>query len=172
MSDDRPTWARRMTREREARGWTQADAVTAMRMHAGEQHQNLPDSASMLRQWKRWESGEHAPGDFYKPVIAAVFGTATYALFPEPGRRDGNAEILAASGMDTLELVSRMQASDLDTAVIDAMRITTDQLCSDYPFVPGEQLLAEGRGWLRRLTNLRGQRQTLSQHRETLVLAG
>ena len=28
MSEDRPAWARRMTNEREARGWSQAEAVT------------------------------------------------------------------------------------------------------------------------------------------------
>ena len=49
MNDDRPAWARRITREREARNWSQVDVVTAMRMHAPKE---LPDDASMLRQWK------------------------------------------------------------------------------------------------------------------------
>ena len=169
MNDDRPAWARRITREREARGWSQAEVVTAMRMHAPKP---LPDDASMLRQWKRWESGEHTPSEFYQPIIAATFGTVPHALFPESGRRDGNAEILAVSGMDTLELVSRMQATDLDDATIEALRLTTDRLCSDYPFLPSDQLLTEGRNWLRRLNALRGQRLTLAQHREILVLTG
>ena len=34
MVDDRPAWARRMTNERMARGWSQADAVRAMQAHA------------------------------------------------------------------------------------------------------------------------------------------
>jgi transcriptional regulator with XRE-family HTH domain len=169
MNDDRPAWARRITREREARGWSQAEVVTAMRMHAPKP---LPDDASMLRQWKQWESGEHTPSEFYQPIVAATFGTVTHAMFPESGRRDGNAEILAASGMDTLELLSRMQATDLDDATIEALRLTTDRLCSDYPFLPSDQLLTEGRNWLRRLNALRGQRLTLAQHREILVLTG
>jgi hypothetical protein len=74
--------------------------------------------------------------------------------------------------MDTLELVSRMQATDLDDATIEALRLTTDRLCSDYPFLPSDQLLTEGRNWLRRLNALRGQRLTLAQHREILVLTG
>ena len=62
MIEDRPGWARRITREREARSWSQADAVRAMRAHApGE----LPDS-SLLRQWKRWEAGEVMPSEFYR----------------------------------------------------------------------------------------------------------
>ena len=57
MADDRPAWARRMYNERQARGWSQAEAVRAMRAHApGE----LPEDASLLRQWKRWESGQSA----------------------------------------------------------------------------------------------------------------
>ena len=32
MADDRPAWARRMSNERQARGWSQADAIRA---HAG-----------------------------------------------------------------------------------------------------------------------------------------
>src|SRR5215475_7303132 len=34
MVDDRPAWARRMLNERQARGWSQADAIKAMRAHA------------------------------------------------------------------------------------------------------------------------------------------
>jgi tetratricopeptide (TPR) repeat protein len=169
MNEDRPAWARRITRERETRGWSQADVITAMRMHAPKP---LPDDASMLRQFKRWESGEHMPGDHYQPLIAAAFGTVTHAIFPPTGRHEGSADILAASGMDTLELVSRMQSSDVDNATFDALRLTADQLCSDYPFVASDTLLIEGKNWLRRLNALRDRHLTLAQHREVLVLAG
>ncbi len=86
-----------MAREREARDWTQADAVAAMRLHATKQ---LPEDSSLIRQWKRWEAGEVTPSDFYQPIIAATFGTVTHALFPKPGRRNGNAEILTISAME------------------------------------------------------------------------
>ena len=65
------------------------------------------------------------------------------------------------SGMDTLELVSRLQRSDLDEATMDGLRIMADRLCSEYPFMPSDQLLTEGRAWLRRITTFRGQRLTL-----------
>ncbi|HWG62808.1 MAG TPA: hypothetical protein VG253_13955 [Streptosporangiaceae bacterium] len=74
--------------------------------------------------------------------------------------------------MDTLELVSRLQRSDLDQATLDGLRIMADRLCSEYPFMPADQLLTEGRAWLRRITALQGQRVTLRQHREILVQAG
>ena len=143
MTDDRPGWARRMTREREARNWSQAEAVRAMRAHSRDP---LPEDSSLLRQWKRWETGEHVPSDFYQPLIAVTFGTVTHALFPVEGRRDANAELLSATGMDTLELVHRLQTSDADDSTIDSLRIVTDRLCSEYPYLPSDQLLVEGRG--------------------------
>jgi len=158
-----------MTNERDARSWSQADAVRAMRLHSPEQ---LPDDASLLRQWKRWESGNVMPGEFYQPIIAATLGTVTHAMFPAPPKRDAEHDVLAMSGMDTLELVSRLQRSDLDQATLDGLRIMADRLCSEYPYMPSDQLLTEGRAWLRRITTLQGQRLTLAQHREILVQAG
>ncbi|MEU4954438.1 XRE family transcriptional regulator [Streptomyces lavendulae] len=168
MSDDRPAWARRIAAERAARNWSQRDAVRALRAHAATE---LPSDESMVRQWKRWESGA-MPNDFYRPIIAAVFGTVTHALFPAPARRDGEREILEASGMETLEIVSRLSRSDVDNATLDALRITTDRLCSEYPFMPSGQLLIEGRQWLRRVVELHSKSLTLAQHREVLALSG
>ena len=168
MTDDRPAWARRIAAERAARDWSQRDAVRALRGHAPTE---LPAEDSMIRQWKRWESGQ-MPNDFYQPIIAAVFGTVTHALFPAPSRRDGDTEILAASGMETLEIVSRLNRSDVDNATLDALRITADRLASEYPFMPSEQLLIEGRQWLRRVVELHTKSLTLAQHREVLALSG
>ena len=77
-------------------------------------------------------------------------------------QRDTDTDVLAVTGMDTLELVSRLQRSDLDQATLDGLRIMADRLCSEYPFMPTDQLLVEGRAWLRRITSLQGQRLTLS----------
>ena len=172
MAEDRPPWARRMTNERQARNWSQADAVHAMQAHAADDKVHLPDAPSLLRQWKRWEAGGVTPSDFYQRIIAVTFGTVTHAMFPVPPRRDADADVLAMTGMDTLELVSRLQRSDLDQATLDGLRIMADRLCSEYPFMPSDQLLTEGQAWLRRTTTFRGQRLTLAQHREILVQAG
>lgn len=167
MSDNRPDWARRMVAERVARGWSQADAVRALMPRLdGDVAEH-----DMLRQWKRWEAGENYPRK-YAPTIAATFGTATYAFFPIASKRDGRAEIQSVSGMDTVDIVARLRASDVDTATLDALRITTDRLCCEYAYMPAEQLLIEGRAWLGRVANLQHQRLTLSQHREVIALAG
>lgn len=158
---------------------SQADAVRAMRAHYSHEHPTteLLDSASLLRQYKRWEAGEVEPDrgraePLYKPIIAATFGTVTHAMFAVAAKGDAGADVLAVTGMDTLELVSRLQRFDLDQATIDALRNMADRLCSEYPFMPGDQLLVEGRSWLRRVGSFQGQRLTLNQHREILTLAG
>src|SRR5262250_2141904 len=73
---------------------------------------------------------------FYKPIIARTFGAVTHAMFPVAPQRDADSDVLAMTGMDTLELVSRLQRSDLDPATLDALRIMADRLCSEYPFMP------------------------------------
>lgn len=54
-----------------------------------------------------------------------------------------------------------LNRSDVDAATLDALRITRDRLCSEYPFMPGEQLLIEGRQWLRRVVELHSKSLTL-----------
>jgi transcriptional regulator with XRE-family HTH domain len=162
-----PTWARRMRKEREARGWSQLDAVRAMRAHSS----SVASEESLLRTWKRWEKAESHPDEHYRPLIAKTFGTVTAAIFPvvtEP--RD--AGILSATGMDTLEIVARLRTSDVNASTLEALSLTVERLCSEYPHMPPEQLLVEGRQWLRRMTQLLDKRLTLKQHREVLRLAG
>ncbi|WP_433206011.1 XRE family transcriptional regulator [Nocardia sp. CA-107356] len=132
---------------------------------------NLPTDSTLLRNWRRWESGESRPDDFYAPIIAAAFDTVTAAFFPKnrPNRDD---ELLSATGMDTLEFIGRLRMSDVSTATLDAIRITAERLCCEYPYADPHDLHTEGTSWLRRITSLLDGRLTLSQHREILVLAG
>ena len=165
--DGRPGWACRIREERNARGWSQSQLVAALRMHADRE---LPSDATLLRRVKSWEAGEHHPDDFYKPLIAKTFGTVTAAMWPETARHE--TALIPATGMDTLEILTRMRRSAVDRATLDGLRITVDQLCSDYARMPADQLLAEGRQWLQRMTAVLDQRMTLAQHREVLGLAG
>jgi hypothetical protein len=157
-----------MRSERDARGWSQADAVRAMRAKSSH---NLPTDSTLLRNWRRWESGESRPDDFYAPIIAAAFDTVTAAFFPKarPNRDD---ELLSSTGMDTLEFIGRLRMSDISSATLDAIRITAERLCCEYPFADPHELHTEGTAWLRRITSLLDGRLTLAQHREVLVLAG
>ncbi|TQM32233.1 XRE family transcriptional regulator [Nocardia bhagyanarayanae] len=139
-------------------------------MRAKSSH-NLPTDSTLLRNWRRWESGESRPDDFYAPIIAAAFDTVTAAFFPKarPNRDD---ELLSATGMDTLEFIGRLRMSDVSASTLDAVRITAERLCCEYPYADPHELHAEGTAWLRRITSLLDGRLTLAQHREILVLAG
>lgn len=169
MIDDRPAWARRIRDERSARSWTQVQFIEAMRSHSD---RILPGQASMERTVKKWEAGTTCPDDFYKPLIAKTFGTVTAAIWPVQGSRNADAELISAAGMDTLEILARLRGTSLDNATLEGLRITVDRLCSEYPYLPSEQLLNEGRQWLTRITGMLDRRLTLEQHREMLALSG
>jgi tetratricopeptide (TPR) repeat protein len=169
MTDDRPVWAQRIRDERAARGWTQSDFISALRAHADRE---LPGQTSMERTVKKWESGGTCPDEFYRPLIAKTFGTVTAAIWPSQGSRDADAELISGAGMDTLEILTRLRTSSIDDATLEGLRITVDRLCSEYPHMPAEQLLLEGRQWLRRITAMLDRRLTLTQHREILALSG
>jgi hypothetical protein len=168
VSDDRPGWARRIVAERKARGWSQSAAIAALRGHCQEE---LPSDESLLREWKRWEAGETMP-QWYRPLIAAMFGTIEHAMFPQPGRSNRERQVAEVSGLDMVELLQRLRTSDVDGATLDALRLTIERLCCEYPHLPAYQLAVEGRRWLEQLVGLQSQRLNLPQHREVLNLAG
>lgn len=169
MNQELPTWARRIRSMREARDWTQAESVEEMRKHTKEE---LPESANLLRRWKAWEAGNSKPGSFYASIIASTLGTVTASLFPPDEHSGNDVELLNATGMNTLEIVSRLQSSDVNDATLEAVRITVDKICTDYSKVPAEGLILESRQWLRRLVEMQEQRLSFRQRRETLELAG
>ncbi|MFT7837585.1 helix-turn-helix transcriptional regulator [Saccharothrix sp. BKS2] len=169
MAGDVPSWARRIRALREARGWSQAEAAQQMRQHTDEA---LPDPDHLVRRWKAWERGENKPSQHYAPIIAAALHTVTTALFPPENRTDSGLEIVNATGMDTMEIVSRLQASSINEATLQALRITVDRLCSEYAHSRPDELVIEGRRWLRRIVEMQEQRLSFSQRRDTLELAG
>jgi hypothetical protein len=140
--NDKPGWARRITVEREARGWTKPQFIAALRAHAPAE---LPSKESLLRRVHAWESGASCPDDFYKPIIAATFGTVSGAIWPARSIRHADAELVAGVGMDTQEIVTRLRSSSVDDAALGGLRMTVERLCSEYPFMPAKQLLVEGK---------------------------
>ncbi|WP_020380374.1 hypothetical protein [Nocardiopsis potens] len=168
MTTTQPAWARRMKRERALRGWTQKECVRRLRFEAPRE---LPDDDTLLTNWKRWESGRVHPDLEYQRVIASMFGTVSAAMFADP--RSPHAVLTSAVGdADTPGLLARIRASAVDRATLEAMRLTVDRLCADYPSVPSHQLLIEARGWLGRVGDLLEHRVTLEQHRELLSISG
>lgn len=168
---ERPEWALRLRREREARRWSQADAVRAMRTYA-----DGPLPVGLVDQWKRWERGRSRPDEFYRPLIAATLGTVVESIFPTPRqpRQQGTADdlLLARSGMDTHELVQRIRRSSVDSSTLDALSLTVEQLCCEYVSRDPLDLIRESRDWLTRVTALLDERVSLNQHLDILDAAG
>lgn len=165
---EQPDWARRIRALREARGYSQSEAAAVMRTHAD---RTLPDAEHLIRRWKAWELGENKPSREYASLIAATLGTVTDSLFP-PQSRELDLSLLSATGMDTLEIIGRLHASDVTDATIEALHITVDKLCSEYSYTPPQDLIIEGRQWLRRIVDMQERHLTFRQRRRTLELAG
>jgi tetratricopeptide (TPR) repeat protein len=169
-SEGLPDWARRIREERDARGWSHRQFAAALRAHSKAE---LPGEDSLIRRVKAWQAGDGLPDDFYRPLIGRTFGMPTAAIFGVQGaRRDADAELVSGTGMNTLEILTRLRTSSVDKATLDGLAITVDRLCSEYPHMPPDSLLLEGRQWLRRITTLLDRRLTVDQHREILALAG
>jgi len=168
MGDAMPMWAQRIRRERQARRWSYADAARELCEASG----GKVSQAAAMRSWKRWEAGEvDEPDAFNKPLIAQIFNLATAVLFPRSPAETDRA-LVAVTGMDTVELVARLRASDVSASTLDALAITVDRLGREYSRVDTAQLYVEGTEWLGRLSSLLDRRLTLAQHREVLALAG
>jgi len=71
-----------------------------------------------------------------------------------------------------MELVNRLRASDASRATLDGVAVTAERPACEYPYVPSEQLLVDGRAWLKQITALLDRHLTLPQHREVLTQAG
>lgn len=167
----RPPWAIRIAKERAARGWSQAQAVDNIRaVHDRETGKRAPSRESLVRQWKDWESGRVRPV-FWARYIAAAFGTVADDLFPRERVSEPVGLLTIDSGMDTAELVGRLERSSIDAATLRALRVTVKRLSTEYRHRPALELRAEGQSWLTQVAGLLDQRLTYAQHGEVLALA-
>jgi tetratricopeptide (TPR) repeat protein len=76
------------------------------------------------------------------------------------------------SGMDTAEILARLESSSVDDAILDGLRITVERLCSQYPFRSAGQLLGESRVWLSRTITMLDRKLSIAQRRGILSSAG
>ncbi len=168
--ETRPDWAARIKREREARGWSQSRAVANLRATYARRTKGKEagSAESLLREWKDWEAGRVKP-QHWAPYIAEAFGGVTEDFFPTP--RQANESLITQVGMDTAELVARLNKSTVDATALHALRITTDRLCTEYRHRDNDDLRAEGQSWLREVSGLLDHRMTYQQHGELLSIA-
>lgn len=104
--------------QRTQRGWSQSDLAREMRRIADRE---LPSMDSLIRQIKRWESGEVEP-KLYADVLRETF-------------RQGLV-------IDN-ELLDRLARSDLTTQQLDNTKAAIDGLCVSYTTNRPAELLEE-----------------------------
>ena len=119
----------------------------------------------------------HLPARLLWFTLAEQGNLSPMGATSRPGDGKGQAGdrddlLIAHTGMDTLELLRRVRASAISSATVDALGITIEQLCCDYSHGDASQLIVTGKQWLGNMTELLGNRLTLSQHREILHNAG
>jgi hypothetical protein len=130
----------------------------------------------------RWERGEAEPQPWQRPKLAALLAVSATELdglladeSADPKRLVDGSEIGVLAGddeRDALELIRRVQASDVGSGTLDRLEQVFDELAMRYPVVAPGELLAEVRRYSGYVAELLGARSTLAQHRRLLVLGG
>lgn len=141
-------------------GKKKEEYVPTLRQYAKKLH--LPQHLM----WFKLEAGQRwtiVPRSSEEPSIASVVGTDSAR---------GDDLLIAATGMDTIELIQRLRSSSVYSATVDALDITVEQLCCDYAHTDARELMETSKGWLTRVTELLNIRLTLTQHRDILHNAG
>lgn len=133
MSEDerrRPPWAERIRQERARRGWTQRQAIAAMRSVSDVE---LPADDSMLRMWKRWERGDVVP-QRYRHLIARTFEVEPAALF---GTAEASPPLMMPASPDDMAGVAVA-----DSAYVDDLERTAGELIGLDTKFGGDDVLA------------------------------
>ena len=153
---DNPTtldWSQRLQGGRERHGWTQRDAIESLRTLSGEE---LPDTDSMLRMWRRWEAGENEPGNRYQRLLDELFGEA----FP------------VDEETDLVQLTEQIRDSVVSNEELDTMQQRVDQLCVEYRSGDPAKLRLQAASLYLELESMVEQRTSLDSHRRLLEIAG
>lgn len=92
-----------------------------------------PLPVGLFDHWKRWKQGGNKPDEFYRPLIAATFGTVVESIFsnrrlPLPYQTI-DERLLSHCGMDTHELIQRIRQLAVDGTTLDSIELIVEQLC-------------------------------------------
>ena len=84
MDDDRPAWALWLQQQRHERNWSWRRLARELRQRADKRGWRLPSDDDLIRMMRRWERGEHKPGERYRELLAEVYDdSAPDELQPE-----------------------------------------------------------------------------------------
>lgn len=155
---DKITNGARLRAERDDRGWSRPELARRMREAADERtRQALPDVANLTDMIKAWEAGKHAQTARYRSLWVAAFA---------------DSRVTPDDEIEALDLVRRVEASDVGDATLTGLESAFDDLAVDYQRTPPAELLDRLRVRLGYVSQLIDARKSLTQHRRLLVTGG
>jgi tetratricopeptide (TPR) repeat protein len=84
VDDERPAWALWLQQQRHERNWSWRRLARELRQRADKRGWRLPSDEDLIRMMRRWERGEHKPGERYRELLAEVYDdSAPDELQPE-----------------------------------------------------------------------------------------
>jgi hypothetical protein len=84
VDDQRPAWALWLQQQRQERDWSWRRLARELRQRADKRGWHLPSDEDLIRMMRRWERGEHKPGERYRILLAEVYDeSAPEELQPE-----------------------------------------------------------------------------------------
>ena len=84
MDNERPAWALWLQQQRHERDWSWRRLARELRQRADKRGWRLPSDDDLIRMMRRWERGEHKPGERYRELLAEVYDdSAPDGLQPE-----------------------------------------------------------------------------------------
>ena len=132
----------------------------------------------------RWEAGTNEPLPYIRPKLARVLGATMHELDellapadaqPQTGRTIQPWPAPSPSSddeQDAIELVRRINASDVGDETLHRLEAMADELAVAYPKTPPDILLGRIRQHLGYVSHLLDARMTLAEHRRLLVVGG
>jgi hypothetical protein len=84
VDNERPAWALWLQQQRHERDWSWRRLARELRQRADKRGWRLPNDDDLIRMMRRWERGEHKPGERYRELLAEVYDdSAPDGLQPE-----------------------------------------------------------------------------------------
>ena len=84
VDNERPAWALWLQQQRHERDWSWRRLARELRQRADKRGWRLPSDDDLIRMMRRWERGEHKPGERYRELLAEVYDdSAPDGLQPE-----------------------------------------------------------------------------------------
>ncbi|MEU4443330.1 helix-turn-helix domain-containing protein [Actinosynnema sp. NPDC050801] len=153
-------------RARKAAGFTQESFAEAMYV----------DRSTVAR----WETGAREPLPYQRPKLARLLKISTDELdgLLSPGTTIASVEPRSApvpvedDEQDALELVRRINASDVGQETLERLEAAVDELAIAYPRTPPAALLGRVRQHLGYVARLLDARKPLAEHQRLLVVGG